>query len=111
VQNSVVSYLLQAQFLPEPSDAHPHHEALNPAAPWDEAQVPWRDLCAITIDEPILSHEAIAELEFTPNRSPECISIPLATSPDQYASLGHGRALVYPGARAVRAAIMGPEEN
>ena len=90
---------------------HPNHEVLNPARAWDEYACPWLDLCEIEIDEPILDNDAVSRLDMNPNRSPECICIPLATSPDQYASLGHARALIYPGARSVRAASETPQNN
>jgi len=111
VKYSDVRYILQGQIHPEPENVHPNHEVLNPARAWDEASFPWRDLCEISIDEPILDNEAVSALDMTPNRSPACIRIPLATSPTQYASLGHARALVYPGARAVRAATNRPQNN
>ena len=53
----------------------------------------------------------MSKLEMNPNRSPQCIKIPLATSPDHYASLGHARAIIYPGARAVRATVPPPQVN
>jgi hypothetical protein len=43
-------------------------------------------------------YASAAKLEMNPNRSPQCIKIPLATSPDHYASLGHARAIIYSGA-------------
>ncbi|RAP41959.1 hypothetical protein BYZ73_08290 [Rhodovulum viride] len=111
VKHSEVRYILQGQIHPEPENVHPDHEVLNPARAWNEIHYPWRDLCEIRIDEPILDNEAVSALDMTPNRSPACIRIPLATSPTQYASLGHARALVYPGARAVRAAAEKPQNN
>jgi len=111
VRHSEVRYILQGQIHREPDNVHPNHEVLNPARAWDEQEYPWRDLCEIRIDEPILDNEAVNALDMTPNRSPACIKIPLATSPTQYASLGHARALVYPGARAVRAASGQPQNN
>ncbi|TDX24112.1 hypothetical protein [Rhodovulum visakhapatnamense] len=111
VKHSEVRYILQGQIHPEPENVHPDHEVLNPARAWNEIHYPWRDLCEIRIDEPILDNEAVSALDMTPNRSPACIRIPLATSPRQYASLGHARALVYPGARAVRAAAEKPQNN
>jgi hypothetical protein len=69
------------------------------------------DLCEISVDEPILDNEEVSALDMTPNRSPPCIRIPLATSPHHYASLGHARALIYPGARAIRAASATPQNN
>lgn len=111
VRRSSVAYVFQGQVHPEPEAMHPNHEVLNPARAWNELHHPWHDLCAITIDEPILDNDVVSALDMTPNRSPACLRIPLATSPDQYASLGHARALVYPVARAVRAAAPQPQHN
>ncbi|MBY5721777.1 hypothetical protein HFO33_35390 [Rhizobium leguminosarum] len=108
---SEVRYILQGQIHPEPEGVHPNHEVLNPALAWNEEHFPWLDLCRIEIDEPIMDDAVVSALDMTPNRSPACIKIPLATSPSQYASLGHARALVYPGARAVRAAAAPPRNN
>ena len=65
----------------------------------------------IQLDATIEDGETIARLDMNPNRSPYCIRIPLASSPDEYASLGHARAIVYPGARAVRVDLPPPEKN
>lgn len=111
VKYSEVSYILQAQLHDVPSPAETNPPMLNPALAWDEQQHPWMDLCEIKIDEPILDREVVSRLDMNPNRSPMCIKIPLATSPDQFASLGHARAIIYPGARAVRAAAEKPENN
>ena len=63
------------------------------------------------ITETVEDYASAAKLEMNPNRSPQCIKIPLATSPDHYASLGHARAIIYPGARAVRASVPPPQNN
>ena len=110
VKYSEVSYILQAQLHDAPKTDEKNPEVLNPAKAWDETQHPWMDLCEIKIEETI-DREATSKLDMNPNRSPQCIKIPLATSPDQYASLGHARAIVYPGARSVRAAAEKPENN
>lgn len=111
VKYSEVGYVLQAQLHPAPSSPEGNPEVLNPARPWDETKYPWMDLCEIKITEPILDNETVSALDMNPNRSPQCIRIPLATSPDEYASLGHARAIVYPGARSVRAASEKPQNN
>jgi hypothetical protein len=106
-----VRYLLQAQLHDAPNPPVENHELLNPARAWDEKFHPWLDLCEIVLHEPILDSDALSALEMNPNRSPHCIRIPLATSPDHYASLGHARALIYPGAREVRAKAPAPQSN
>ncbi|MER9631007.1 hypothetical protein [Mesorhizobium sp. M0296] len=111
VKYSQVAYILQAQLHNAPTTGDKNPEVLNPAKAWDEKQNPWMDLCEIHIDEPILDRDVASRLDMNPNRSPPCITIPLATSPDQFASLGHARAIVYPGSRAVRAAVEKPENN
>jgi hypothetical protein len=69
------------------------------------------DMFEIRMTETIEDYDAICRLEMNPNRSPQCIKIPLATSPDHYASLGRARAIIYPGARAVRASLPPPQNN
>ena len=86
-------------------------EVLNPAAAWDEEFYPWLDLCEITVDRVIEDNATVSALTMDPNRSPQCIKIPLATSPDHYASLGHARAIVYPAAREIRRKVAEPQEN
>jgi hypothetical protein len=66
------------------------------------------DIC---LTEIIDDNDVVSRLEMNPNRSPECIRIPLATSPDHYVSLGHARAIVYPGARTVRASVPTQQNN
>ena len=61
--------------------------------------------------EPMEDDAAICRIEMNSNRSPQCITIPLATSPDHYASLGHAHAIIYPGARAIRASVPPPQNN
>ena len=66
---------------------------------------------AISMQEIIVKNEEVSDLTMDPNRSPECIRIPLATSPDHYASLGQARAIVYPVARSKRRDSKPPQEN
>lgn len=111
VKYSEVRYILQAQLHPAAPADEVNPEALNPAKAWDEQIYPWMDLCEITIEEPIVDNEVVSALDMNPNRSPHCIRMPLATSPDHYASLGQARAIIYPGVRSVRAALDKPQNN
>jgi len=111
VENSEVKYILQAQLHASESPAVENSEVLNPAAAWDEKFYPWLDLCEITVDKVIEENAKVSALTMDPNRSPQCIKIPLATSPDHYASLGHARAIVYPAAREKRRQAAEPQEN
>jgi catalase len=111
VQNSEVTYQLQAQLHKKAPDQGENPEVLNPAAAWDENRCPWMDLCEVTVNEVMEDIQAVSNLDMNPNRSPMCLKIPLATSPYHYASLGHARAIVYPGARSVRSAVPHPQNN
>jgi hypothetical protein len=111
VKYSEVSYILQAQLHDVPKPIESNSEVLNPAKAWDEKKHPWMDLCEVKIEDPILDRDEVSRLDMNPNRSPHCIKIPLATSPDQFASLGHARAIIYPGVRAIRSAVDKPENN
>jgi catalase len=111
VKYSDVRYILQAQFrdVPDPPDVN--HPLFDPSQPWNEYWYPWIDMFEIRLIETVEDYAAVTRLEMNPNRSPQCIKIPLATSPDHYASLGHARAIIYPGARAVRASLPPPQNN
>ncbi|MFT7528740.1 MAG: catalase [Arenicella sp.] len=111
VQNSEIGYILQAQLHPPESPAVENSEVLNPAAAWDEEFHPWLDLCEVNLHSIVADNEKLSELTMSPNRSPQCIKIPLATRPDQYASLGQARAIVYPAARKVRKGAEKPQVN
>ncbi len=111
VKHSDVRYILQAQFRDQPDPMPVNHELFDPSQPWNEHWYPWVDMFDIRLTETIEDQEAVSTLEMSPNRSPPCIRIPLATSPDHYASLGHARAIIYPGARAVRAKVPPPQNN
>lgn len=111
VKHSDVRYILQAQFRDVPNPPVVNHELFDPSQPWNEYWYPWMDMFEIRMTETIEDYDAICRLEMNPNRSPQCIKIPLATSPDDYASLGHARAIIYPGARAVRASVPPPQNN
>ena len=111
VRHGEVRYILQAQFrdAPEPHDAN--HDLFDPSQRWDEVTYPWLDMFDIRLTAMVEDPAAIAALAMNPNRSPACIRIPLVTSPDQFASLCQGRAILYPGARAARAALTTPESH
>jgi catalase len=111
VKYSDVRYILQAQFRDVPNPPVVNHELFDPSQAWNEYWYPWMDMFDIRITESVEDYAAAVELEMNPNRSPQCIKIPLATSPDHYASLGHARAIIYPGARAVRATVPPPQNN
>jgi catalase len=110
VSHSNIRYILQAQ-LHEPEQAVENSEVLNPALAWDENFYPWFDLLEIDLQEIMANNEEVSDLTMDPNRSPECIKIPLATSPDHYASLGQARAIVYPSARSKRREAQAPQNN
>ena len=110
VQNSGVKYILQGQVHPNSDTQDGNPEFLNPAVAWDESLYQWHDIYEINIEEPILDNAKLSRLDMNPNRSPTCIKIPLATTPHQYASLGHARAIIYPKIRSVRASSES-EEN
>lgn len=83
----------------------------NPADAWDEEFHPWLDLCEIAVDRVIEDNATVSVLTMAPNRSPQCIKIPLVTSADHYASLGHARAIEYPAARKIRRQVAELQEN
>jgi catalase len=111
VKHSDVRYILQAQLRAAPPSPIGNHELFDPSQPWNEYWYPWIDVFDIRLTETVEDYDAVTNLDMNPNRSPQCIRIPLATSPDHYASLGHARAIIYPGARAVRAALPPPQNN
>ncbi len=103
-QYSGVHYILQAQLRPgdEP-------DAVDCSTRWDDARYPWTDVAEISFTEFVNGPE-LDHLSFNVNRTPPGMSLPLATSPaftgpqaDNFASLAHLRALVYPVARQARA--------
>lgn len=102
VTNGDVRYLLQVQI--RSTDAP---EALNCGAVWDEIEYPWMDIGAIHLTE-MLNADELDALSLDANRTPDCIKLPLATSADDYASLGHARALVYQAAHQARDATPKP---
>ena len=111
-QHGSINYLLQAQ-LRDGKDV----EAVNCTAAWDEVRWPWCDLAEISLNE-ALTAEDLDALAFDANWTQPGIALPLATSglwpgpqADNYASLGHVRALVYALARKARADSPQPHAN
>jgi len=111
VNHSDIRYILQAQLHEPEKPAVENSEVLNPAIAWDENFYPWFDLFEISVQEIMVNNEEVSDLTMDPNRSPQCIKIPLATSPDHYASLGQARAIVYPVARSKRRESEAPQTN
>ena len=104
-----VHYLLQGQLRPGDNP-----DAVDCGARWDELRYPWFDLAQIDLTE-FVSGPELDHLSFNVNRTPAGIALPLATSPafsgpqaDNFASLAHLRALVYPVARQARAVAPQP---
>ncbi|WP_165074394.1 catalase family protein [Paludisphaera rhizosphaerae] len=91
-----VDYILQAQLHPS-GDA----DALNPSEYWDERYHPWLDVAQIHLSR-TLTHEEMDALEFDANRTHSSINLPLAKTADDYASMGHARALIYWTVRKAR---------
>ena len=98
VKHGGVSYILQVQMRPTDDP-----EALDCTRVWDERHCPWLDVGEISVEGDALSADALDALEFDVNRTHPCVSLPLATGADDYASVGHCRALVYAIARKARA--------
>lgn len=105
-----VNYLLQCQLRSDP-------DAVNCMAPWDPVRCPWIDLAEIRLTDPLTDADLDA-MSVDANRTDSSISLPLATSgiwsgpqADNYASLGHARALVYAPARKARADSPLPHVN
>ncbi len=78
---------------------HPVTEAaLDCSQPWD---VPWRDLATLRLDS-LLDAEVVEKLRFNVANRPADLGIVLATSPHEFASVNHLRALVYAATGAAR---------
>ena len=97
VNHLTVNYLLQAQIRPADNP-----DVLNPTIYWEERDFPWLDVARLHLDK-TLTYEEIDALEFDANRTHVCINLPLAKTADDFASMGHARALIYWHARKARA--------
>lgn len=96
VNHLKVNYLLQVQI--HPSD---NRDDLNPMTYWEERYYPWVDVAQLHLNQ-TLSFAEMDELEFDANWTHECINLPLARTADDFASMGHARALIYKDAREAR---------
>lgn len=92
-----VGYLLQAQLHPAGDPA-----SLNPMEYWEERFHPWLDVAHLHLTQ-ALNHDEMDSLEFDANRTHDCINLPLGRTADDFASMGHARALIYGHARKARA--------
>jgi hypothetical protein len=106
--STVIPLYSAAQFRDVPNPLVVNHELFDPSQPWNEYWYPWMDMFDIWITENVQDYAASVKLEMNLNRSPQCIKIPLATSPDHYTSLGHARASTR---RAGRATVPPPQNN
>jgi len=107
-----VRYLLQAQLRSGDDPA-----AVDCTAPWDTVRYPWIDLIEIQLNE-ALTDQDLDVMSVDANRTHHSIALPLATTgiwpgpqADNFASLGHARALVYAQARKARANSPLPHVN
>lgn len=97
VNHLTVNYLLQAQLH---SSEDP--DALNPSEYWEERDHPWLDVAHLHLTQ-TLTRDEMDALEFDANRTHPAVNLPLAKTADDYASMGHARALIYWHARKARA--------
>jgi catalase len=107
-----VNYLLQCQL--RGSD---DTDAVDCTSAWDPTRFPWIDLAEIRLTE-ALTDADLDVMSVDADRTHESIALPLATTgiwpgpqADNYASLGHARALVYALARRARADAPLPHVN
>lgn len=102
VRHQKVEYLLQAQLRPAGD-----RSLLSPMLFWEERQSPWVDVAYLRPTE-VLTAEEMHRLNFHVNRTHDSINLPLASTPDDEASIGHARALVYTPAWQARDASLAP---
>ncbi|MGA7496094.1 MAG: hypothetical protein WBX00_05125 [Isosphaeraceae bacterium] len=96
VNHLTVNYLLQAQI--HPAD---NPDVLNPMIYWEERYFPWVDVAHLHLNQ-TLTFADMDQLEFDANWTHDCINLPLARTADDFASMGHARALIYKDAREAR---------
>lgn len=93
---------LQAQFhAPQEGDSV---EWYNASVDWDEAFHPWRNLGTIELREALGDVDAEL-LQFDPGNHPMSLSIPNATSPFDYRSLGDSEARVVRALQRIRLSV------
>jgi len=61
---------------------------------WEERNFPWLDAAHLHLDQ-TLTVEEMDKLEFDANRTHDSINLPLARTANDFASMGHARALIY----------------
>lgn len=96
VNHLTANYLLQAQIHPSGN-----RDDLNPMTYWEERFFPWLDVAHVHLNQ-TLSFAEMDGLEFDANWTHDSINLPLARTADDYASMGHARALIYSHARKAR---------
>ena len=68
---------------------------------WEERYFPWVDVAHLHLNQ-TLTFADMDQLEFDANWTHDCINLPLARTADDFASMGHARALIYKDAREAR---------
>ncbi|MBH8560701.1 hypothetical protein I8748_00500 [Nostoc sp. CENA67] len=94
VKNGGVKYILQFQLRAVSDNQAANEEAKDCTIPWDETQYPCKDVAVISLTE-IVPSELAEPLEFNPYHAPADLSLILAHSINETASLNHLRSVVY----------------
>ena len=94
VQGEGVSYLLQVQLQPISDSVEVNERAKDCTIPWEETEYPFHDLAVLDLDS-ILPDELAEPLEFNPYHAPPELSLILAHSARETASVNHLRSIVY----------------
>jgi linolenate 9R-lipoxygenase len=94
VTNKGVKYILQIQLQPVTDSKEANETAKDCTLPWDESLYPFQDVA--TLDLKSIVPDEIAEgLEFNPYHGTNDLSLILAYSIDETASINHLRSVVY----------------
>jgi linolenate 9R-lipoxygenase len=94
VKNKEVKYLLQFQLREALEDQAANEDAKDCTIPWDETQYPCKDVAVISLTS-IVPDELAEPLEFNPYHAPADLSLILAHSINETASVNHLRSIVY----------------
>ncbi|KAI9134325.1 hypothetical protein [Acaryochloris sp. CCMEE 5410] len=94
VRSTGVSYLLQIQLQPVSDDAAVNETAKDCTIPWEEEDHPFHDVAVLDLDS-ILPDELAEALEFNPYNAPPELSLILAKTARETASVNHLRSVVY----------------
>ncbi|MBW4611715.1 MAG: hypothetical protein KME21_00220 [Desmonostoc vinosum HA7617-LM4] len=89
-----VRYTLQFQLRPVLDDQKANEEAKDCTIPWDETKYPCKDVATISLTS-IVPSEIAEPLEFNPYHAPVDLSLILAHSINETASVNHLRSIVY----------------